>query len=86
MRLDDKRPQIDYPCAWTYRIVCTDESAVRAAVIEIVGDSEHTLVAVRASSGGRYHTLELELVVRDETQRNRIFQALGGLPEVRLLL
>jgi len=83
---DGLRPEIHYPCTWSYRIVCGDAAAVRAGVPAIVGAAAHRLVDVRSSRGGRYHTLELELEVADEAERDRIFEALGRLPSVRMLL
>jgi putative lipoic acid-binding regulatory protein len=81
-----KRPEIEYPCSWTYRIVCTEDSPVRAAIAGLVGDARHSLAEVRTSQHGRYRTLELELEVRDEEHRNSIFKALRELREVRFVL
>src|SRR5262245_3876656 len=80
------RPEIHYPCSWTYRIICTREDAVRAAVTEIVGPIEHQFRNLGASSAGRYQRLELVLEVRDEAHRNEIFAALARLPDVRFVL
>jgi putative lipoic acid-binding regulatory protein len=80
------RPEIHYPCSWTYRIICTREDAVRAAVPGIVGPLAHRLQHLGASSAGRYQRLELVLEVRDEAHRNEIFAALGRLSEVRFVL
>lgn len=80
------RPEISYPTSWTYRIICTREEVVRAAVVEIVGPIEHSLKHLGASSAGRYQRLELVLEVRDEAHRNEIFAALGRLAEVRFVL
>ena len=85
MELEGK-PEIEYPCPWTYRIICTDESAVRAAVFEIVAGAEHTLVHVQTSASGRYQTLQLDLVVRDEAHRLAIFEALARHPAVRFMV
>ena len=80
------RPEISYPTSWTYRIICTEEAPVRAAVTAIVGGIEHTMRNLGASSAGRYQRLELVLVVRDEAHRNAIFTALTRLSEVRFVL
>lgn len=85
-RLDDERPEIDYPTAWTYRIICVEEGPVRAAVTVLMGDLAHTLVEVRVSSAGRYRSLQLELEVRDEGHRNEVFRALTGMPGVKMVI
>lgn len=86
MDLADGKPEIEYPCPWTYRIICTDEEALRAAVITIVGHLAHTLVHVQTSASGRYQTLQLDLVVRDEAQRLSIFETLARHPSVRFMV
>jgi putative lipoic acid-binding regulatory protein len=80
------RPEISYPCAWTYRIVCTDEAAVRALVASFVGTSEHRLTHLGASSGGRYTRLELVMQVRDEAQRNEVYVTLTRATMVQFVL
>lgn len=80
------RPEISYPCSWTYRIICTREEVVRAAMPGIVGPVEHSLQSLGTSSAGRYQRLELVLEVRDEAHRNQVFAALGRLEEVRFVL
>lgn len=82
----DRRPELSYPCIWTYRVICTDEEALRTAVVALMGTSEHTLVAIGASASGRYQRLELRVHVRDEIERNDIFQALGRIEVVRFVL
>jgi putative lipoic acid-binding regulatory protein len=86
MDLIDGKPEIEYPCPWTYRIICTDEPALRAAVLVLVGGVAHTLVHVQTSTSGRYQTLQLDLVVRDEAQRLSIFESLARHPSVRFMV
>jgi putative lipoic acid-binding regulatory protein len=80
------RPLLSYPCSWTYRIVCTDEAALRTAVALLVGDAQHTLTVLGTSASGRYRRIELELRVRDESQRNEVFAGLGRAPGVHFVL
>ena len=82
----DRRPEISYPCSWTYRVICTDEETLRASVATIVGSAAHTLARVGDSASGRYHRFELVVAVRDEAHRNEIFVALGRLPTVQFVL
>ncbi len=86
MDILDGKPLISYPCSWTYRIVCSEEPALRAAIPAIVGAAEHTLASLGSSSGGRYSRVELIVTVSDEEQRNSIFAALGRAPSVRFVL
>lgn len=83
---DSQRPEIDYPCSWTYRVICTDEALLRAAIRVIVGAAEHSVSNVGSSESGRYQRLELLVTVRDEQHRNEIFAALGREAVVRFVL
>jgi len=83
----DGRPLIQYPCTWSYRIICTDETLLRSSIPAIVGAGvEHTVADVGASSSGRFQRLELRVEVRDQPHRDGIFQALGALEFVRFVL
>jgi putative lipoic acid-binding regulatory protein len=71
-----ERPEITYPCAWTYRIVGTDADEIRALVTEVLVDRPHELRPSRESRKGNYVSLVLEVAVRDEADRDEIFRAL----------
>jgi putative lipoic acid-binding regulatory protein len=84
--LDGRKPEIDYPCLWTYRIIGWDEPRIRAAVMELVGELEHKLVLARESSTGKYRTLQLEITVRDEEHRHTLFARIAKHPDVRFVI
>jgi len=83
---DETGPQIDYPTSWGYRIVGTSEEAIRAHVRALLAGVEHELVLGRQRRGGRYVSLHLSLVVRDESQRLAIYQQLASHDAVRLVV
>ena len=83
---EGRKPEIEYPCLWSYRIVGTDEVQMRIAVLEVLGDLEHRVTTGLESSQGKYRSLQVEIVVRDEAQRLSIFEALKTHPEVRFVL
>ncbi len=82
---EGRRPAIEYPCPWCYRIIGADEGALRRALVDILGDAEYTLELVNQSSGGNYRTLELEIVVEDEAERLRLFEEIARHPDVRFV-
>ncbi len=84
--LDGRKPQISYPCVWTYRIIGWDEPRLRAVVAEVIGRHEHRLQLARESSGGKYRTLQLELEVRDDAHRSEIFARISQHPDVRFVI
>lgn len=82
---DGQKPEITYPCPWSYRVIGADEERLRAAIGFVVGDLQHSLRLANESSTGRYRSLALEVVVRDEAHRYSIFDALGKHPDVRFV-
>lgn len=86
MLLPDRRPEIDYPTAWSYQVIGSDEALVRMAVADVVRKREHSLHLTNTSRTGKYCSLRLELVVVDEADRLALFQALAAQAAVRIVL
>ncbi len=84
--LDGKKPQINYPCDWGYKVIGLDEGAVRGAVQDCLPDDGFSLVVSRASAGGKYVSLNLTLTVNNEEHRDTIFAALTGHPDVKMVI
>ena len=88
------KPTIEYPAPWGYKVIGTDESAVRAAVQECLdaslardtGDREFELGLSRESKGGKYLSLSLNVVVVSEAERDGIFRALKDHPDVLMVM
>jgi len=88
------RALIEYPCPWDFKIVGTSEDAMRGAVRVCLartlnrapGEREFELGMSRTSTGGKYVSLNLNLMVMDEAERNEIFASLAGHPEIRIVI
>lgn len=78
--------EITYPIRWTYSIIGFDEKNIRAAAKFAVGEKEHTITNSNRSSGGKYISMKLELVVDDEAERLAIFELLKHDKAVKMLL
>ncbi|MBD3346163.1 MAG: DUF493 family protein [Chitinivibrionales bacterium] len=82
-----KKPEIEYPCNWSYRIVGQDKELMRKAVDTVVEDNkEFDLINSHTSSGGKYHSLILDIQVSDERERLHIFECLKKDPSVKFVL
>lgn len=80
------KPKIDYPCPWLFKVIGADREAVAAAIAGVVGEAEHLLVYANSSSGGKYHSFNLELVVESEAHRDRLYLELSACAVVRMVL
>ena len=80
------RPEIEYPCTWSYRVIGTDEKSLRQAISECVEDREYKVSLSSSSSSGKYISLNLEIIVHSEEARVSIYQSLGKHPLVKFVL
>lgn len=81
-----RRPEIQYPCQWQYRIIGEDRAAMYQAIHALVPASACTVSEANVSSGGRYLSLSLEVTVTDDAERLRFYQLLAGHPAIRMVL
>lgn len=83
---EGQKPEILYPCIWSYQVIGADERKLRSAVAEVVGAAEHSLREGHVSKGGKYRSLGLEVRVEDEPERLRIFRGLSTHPSIRFVI
>jgi putative lipoic acid-binding regulatory protein len=76
-------PEIAYPTAWTYTVIGADEARLRAAVAEILGGRAHELSPSHTSSGGRWVSMNLKLVVDSHEMRRALYDALAAHGDIR---
>ena len=79
-----RKPVIEYPCEWEFRIIGTDPALIRNAVAAVVGEQEHSLCD--SNKKGRYLSMILELQVPSEAERNRIYRELCEYDHIRMVL
>jgi uncharacterized protein len=78
--------EIKYPIRWAYSMIGFDENDMRAAAKFAVGEKEHTITKSNRSSGGKYISIKLDLIVDDEAERLAIFDLLKHDKAVKILL
>jgi putative lipoic acid-binding regulatory protein len=80
-----RKPDIDYPCQWEFRLIGTDKEQICRAVSEIICH-EHQLAPANSSKGGKYHSMCLQLVVENEESRNSYFRRLRQHPAIKMVI
>ncbi len=86
MSAERRKPVIEYPCRWVYKIIGPDEEALREAVIQVVQNIPHTVTLSNTSATGRYRCLNVEMTVPDEGVRTTLYEMLKNHPAVRFVL
>ena len=83
---EGKRPDIDYPCEWGYKIIGEDIDRMLNAIRTAVDGYEYELTPSNISTRGKYLSLNLKVTVANEIQRDRIFTDLQDDANIRFVL
>ena len=89
-----QRPEISYPAPWSFKVIGSDEEDIRRAVkITLAvcldrnsGDRAYELGVSRTSARGSYVSLQLDLTVVSEAERDAVFTGLAECPEIRMVI
>lgn len=79
-------PVLEYPCSWTYKVIGGEGEGLRVAIAEVMGERYCLVTPSRTSRSGKYQSLDIEVVVRDEAERNALYVALKGHRAVVMVL
>jgi len=80
------KPEISYPCSWSYTVIGTQSTLIEEAVISVIGQRECSFNASKSSKGGKYCSYKLELLVHNEDERNLIFEEIKKHKHVKMVL
>lgn len=85
--LDSKqRPEISYPCEWTYKVIGEDQSLLQQAIVVACEPHDVMISPSHRSSKGRYLSVNADVVVPSESVRLAIFERLKTSPAVKFVL
>jgi len=83
---NSKRPVIEYPTKWDYKVIGEDIDKLLKAIEETVNGLEYEITPSNISKGGKYFSLNLTVVVLSEVMRNRVFRDLDDHPNVKIVI
>lgn len=86
MDLNKKRPDIDYPTEWQYKIIGSDVDEMLSAVEESIIGLDYQVVPSNVSSNEKYFSLNISLIVPSEIVRDIIFQKLSNHPAIKFVI
>lgn len=81
-----KRPDIEYPCTWIYKVIGEDCTLLKDAIISTCAPLKVSITHSQMSSKGKYHSLNAELIVSSEEVRLGIYETLKSAPAVKIVL
>ncbi|MCD6191180.1 MAG: DUF493 domain-containing protein [Sulfurimonas sp.] len=78
--------ELEYPCSWAYKLIAGEKEALQKAIHDVIVEREHTLTHSKNSKGGKYVSMNLELLVHNEDDRNFIYEALKAHQNIKMVL
>ncbi len=85
-KFKDKKLELEYPCNWCYKVIATQEQDLKDAVKDVIDTREHTLVPSNSSKTGKYISMNLDLLVHNEDDRQFIYDALKKHQNIKMVL
>ncbi|WP_373001708.1 YbeD family protein [Sulfurimonas sp.] len=86
--LNDRTDKLEltYPCSWSYKLIAGEKEALEKAIHDVIVEREHKLTHSKNSKGGKYVSMNLDLLVHNEDDRNFIYEALKAHQNIKMVL
>lgn len=82
----NRKPQIDYPCQWQYKVIGKDPELIKAAILSSCTPIPVRISHSHSSSRGSYLSYNADVRVENEAMRLSIYQSLCSHPAIKLVL
>lgn len=78
--------ELTYPCSWSYKLIASEVEALKQAIRDVIDEREHKLTHSKNSKGGKYVSMNLDMLVHNEDDRNFIYEALKAHQHIKMVL
>lgn len=78
--------ELTYPCSWSYKLIASEVEALKQAIRDVIDEREHKLTHSKNSKGGKYVSMNLDMLVHNEDDRNFIYEALKAHQQIKMVL
>ena len=82
----DQKLELTYPTDWRYKIVGEEREKLEQAVRDVILEREHTLEHSNVSRTAKYVSMNLNLLVQNEDERQFIYEALKAHQHIKMVL
>ena len=95
----DEKLELTYPCSWCYKLIAGEKEALEEAIRAVMEEREHKvngeagedalmykLTHSKNSKGGKYISMNLDMLVHNEDDRNFIYEALKAHQHIKMVL
>ena len=81
-----KKLELTYPCSWKFKLIGYEKEAIKEAIYNVISDRDHKLQHSKASKTGKYVSMNLDLLVHNEDDRNFRYEALKKHSSLKMVL
>jgi putative lipoic acid-binding regulatory protein len=81
-----KRPDIEYPLEWGFKIIGRDRDALERSIKEIMQDREYKCHIGNSSKGGKFHSYNASCQVETQEDRDKIFKYFQDHNDVKMVI
>lgn len=81
-----ERLELVYPCSWSYKLIASEVEALKKAIHDVMEEREHKLTHSNSSKAGKYISMNLDMLVHNEDDRNFIYEALREHQNIKMVL
>jgi uncharacterized protein len=81
----NKRPEIEYPCEWSYKIIGNNIEKMLEAIENAASGLTYDVTPSNISNKGNYYSLNLTLTVPNEVVRDLIYEKLNGSESIKIV-
>ncbi|MCK4737974.1 MAG: DUF493 domain-containing protein [Sulfurimonas sp.] len=82
----DEKLELTYPCSWSYKLIASEKEVLEQAIRDVIDEREHKLTHSKNSKGGKYVSMNLDMLVHNEDDRNFIYEALKQHQNIKMVL
>jgi len=85
-KLKGKKLELKYPCNWCYKVIASEKQALENAIKDVIEEREHKLSSSNTSKTGKYISMNLDMLVHNEDDRQFIYDALKKHQDIKMVL
>jgi len=83
---EKKKPQIEYPCYWDYKVIGRDSALIPQNIEIILDNFDYSQRFSNQSKSGKYSSFSISVWVENERERDHLFNMFQKIPTVKMVL
>jgi len=85
-KLAGKKLELEYPCSWCYKVIASEQETLQNAIKDVIEQREHKLTKSNTSKSGKFISMNLDMLVHNEDDRQFIYDALKKHQDIKMVL